>query len=134
MNSSIRKQFRLLWCRDRDLAQTKDRLTGEILHINKRGMVLLIDYPVSDESFVTLALWGERAGFHEKLLGKIKKVEPCGERSFLMGVEFMTRVRSKKLPSPWQPGHYHMGDKFIAGTKVNHHRQHASGSALRVIS
>ena len=84
-------------------------------------MVLLVDHPVSADGFVTLALCGEWSGICEKLQGKIKKVESCGEESFLVGVEFVSRVRAKKLSSPWHPGTYYQGEKFPERATGNHH-------------
>lgn len=131
MDSSNHIQVRFSMRRDRDSAQAKDRFTGEILHINERGMVLLVNHSMPAEGFVTFALYGERSGICEKLLGNIKKVEPCGEGSFLVGVEYVSRVRTKKLSSPWHSGTYQLGDKIPVRSKGNHHRWRASGSALQ---
>jgi hypothetical protein len=103
MSSSIPIQFLFSRCKDGDSAHAKDRFTGEIIHINERGMVILVGHPGPAEGLVTMSLCREGSGICEKLLGKIKKIEQCGEEGFLLGVEFLSRVRAEKLSSPWHP-------------------------------
>ncbi len=91
--------FRLLLTRRGEIRLSKNQFSGEILNLSCGGVLLESSQAIPEGTFLLLSLNLNGLVTLEWVLGKNKRVEPSGDGTYLVGVEFCSKEELEKFVS-----------------------------------